>query len=415
MAAIESGVSKSALMGWESGRFRPRGPGLARLLGVLETEPRLRARLLHDADPAHARIALCDAALGAPVDLGAVLRAMRLRRGTTQAELARAAGVTQATVARWESGDAVPSGATLHTVAFALGASAEEAVALACAQGGSSGTLPGEPPAHIDFDDPFSMQWRNAPAHLREIVHLGMEAELWPRAVRDPRWDALLADVIGRRAVQHFLNGRHREAEETARRALRLAATPEVRLAQTSAFSALLEVATHRGAEPGALAVRIEAWAAKLPDGGIKGWMLWEQALRLAEMDRAEEAVALNERMAEFSLASGCGEQDVARHRDGGLLEIELRAGRTDRAEALLPDYVGHGTYDVPRRRVRIAHARGEAADEALIEEMRAEDLGAYDSDNWYTRHKIDRIEREQARRARNGRPATPRRTSCRR
>ena len=130
-AAVRAGSSKSALMGWESERSRPRGPGLARLLDALETEPRLRARLLHAADPVHARIELANTPLGAPIDVGQVVRAMRGRRNVTQAELARAVGINQSAVARWESGNAVPSAENLHAAAFALGASPEEAMALA--------------------------------------------------------------------------------------------------------------------------------------------------------------------------------------------------------------------------------------------------------------------------------------------
>ena len=405
-AAIRAGLSKSALMGWEAGRSRPRGPGFARLLDVLEAEPRPRARLLHAADPQHARIELANTALGAPVDVGAVIRAMRGRRGMTQAELARAAGVTQATVARWESGDAIPSGENLHASAFALGASPEEAVALACAQGVPSGRLPDAP-----FGSLHAMNLGIGPhlprGPLHEVMSLGLEAELWPRAARDGRWDAMLAFVLGDRAVQHFLAGRLEEAEATGRRGLRLPPTPLVRLFATPAFSALLEVATHRGAPPELLAEKIEAWNARLPEfdtgdeRAIKPWMRWEQALRLGEMGRPDEGLTLIERDLKPCddptgfWTSAAWKSEQARQR----IEIELRAGRGDRAEDWLTDCEGVERPDRFRLRVRIAHAQGRAADETTMATMRAEPLGP--ADHWYTRSKLTRIEREQTRLAR--------------
>ena len=329
-AAERAGLSKSALAGWESGRSRPRGPGFARLLDALEVTPRPRARLLHAADPQFAQIALADTALGAPVDLGAVIRAMRLRRGMTQAEVARAAGVTQATIARWESGDTVPSGATLHTVAYALGASPEEGVALVCTQGVSSGTLPDAPFGSLEaMNLGFATRLPRGPLH--EVMSLGLEAELWPRAVRDARWDPALAFVAGDRAVRYFLDGRLGEAEATARRGLRLPPTPLVRLAASFCFSALLEVATHGGADPATLAEKIEGWTARLPEGDessidrlVKPWMRWEQALRLGETGRADEGLAL------------IGPYVEQEGWEGAPLEVEVRAGRADRAEARL-------------------------------------------------------------------------------
>ena len=143
-AAALANVAKSTLSGWENGASRPRGAAFARLLDTLEAEPRLRARLLHAADPAFARFELVHGPLGAPVDLGMVLRAMRTRRALTQAELARRVEVTQSAVAHWEAGDAVPPAETIHAVGFALGAAVEETLALASAQGQAESGLPAD-------------------------------------------------------------------------------------------------------------------------------------------------------------------------------------------------------------------------------------------------------------------------------
>jgi transcriptional regulator with XRE-family HTH domain len=55
-------------------------------------------------------------------ELGAAVRALREQRGWSQAELARAAGMTQPAVARFEAGGTVPTLPVLERLANALGA-----------------------------------------------------------------------------------------------------------------------------------------------------------------------------------------------------------------------------------------------------------------------------------------------------
>lgn len=390
--ALRSGLAKSTLSKWESGANRPRGAGFARLLDALEAEPRLRARLLHAADPQFAQIELTNTALGAPVDVGMVIRAMRGRHGLTQASLAQAVGVAQATVARWESADLVPSGEALHAVGFALGASVEETVALACAEGRPSGRLPDAPPAPDRY-------WRVLPSRdsaVFEVAALGLEAELWARAVRDAQWDPWLGKALGERSLHLFLTGRLDEAATTARRALGIGSTPEVRLGQTFAFSAPLEIATLQGADSGRLAAKIGGWAARLPDGQIKGWMFWEQALRLAEVGRADDGIDLTERMAVMSATAFSDGESLETIRLRGLLEVELRAGRADRAEDLVGRLKPIDLQSIPIWSVRIAHLRGEAADDVTL--ARACEVLLWHSDHWYARRKVASIERKQAR-----------------
>ena len=367
------------------------------------TEARLRARLLHAADPAHARIALAGTLLGAPVDVGMVIRAMRGRRGVTQAELARTIGVSQAAVAHWESGDSAPSGETVHRIGYALGATVEETVALACATGGSSGRLPEKAPE----ENPVDFYIYHLPHCLKEVVSLGFEAEMWPRAARDSRWDPWLCNTIGERAVGLFGEGRLGEAEEAARRALRIAPTPQSREKATVAFSALLQIATHNEADPAVLCERIAAWAARLPDGMGKGWMLWEQALRLADMGRVDEAIELTERMAEqYAVKHPSADDFLVETRASGLIYVEIQAGRPEQAEALLPALKFYEKEMVPRFRVKIAHLRGEPADEATMTAMRAWEAATGRDRRWYNQQKMAKIEREQARLAYSARPS---------
>jgi ribosome-binding protein aMBF1 (putative translation factor) len=55
-------------------------------------------------------------------DLGRAVREIRQRRGWSQAELARASGMTQSAVARFEAGGAVPTLPVLDRLAAALDA-----------------------------------------------------------------------------------------------------------------------------------------------------------------------------------------------------------------------------------------------------------------------------------------------------
>jgi transcriptional regulator with XRE-family HTH domain len=56
------------------------------------------------------------------MDAGAALQAARLRAGLTQAELARRAGTSQATISSYESGAKQPSVATFSRLLAAAGA-----------------------------------------------------------------------------------------------------------------------------------------------------------------------------------------------------------------------------------------------------------------------------------------------------
>ena len=53
------------------------------------------------------------------ISTGELLRALRLRAKVTQAEAARAAGVSQVQVAHWENSGGTPSGTQLHALCFA--------------------------------------------------------------------------------------------------------------------------------------------------------------------------------------------------------------------------------------------------------------------------------------------------------
>ena len=127
--ALQSGVNKSTLSRWETGTHTPRVPELLRALDALGVSSVDRSRALTLLDEPRAILALQGGDTGQtalPVSLGAVLYSLRRRAGTTQAEVARAVGVSRSLVSQWEHDDARPVTSHLHALGFALGASAEE-------------------------------------------------------------------------------------------------------------------------------------------------------------------------------------------------------------------------------------------------------------------------------------------------
>ena len=387
-------VSRATLANWEAGIHTPRGIALGRVLDALEADERTRARLLQACDPVHARLALNPTRLGAPIGPGAVIRGMRARRGATQADLARDIGVSQATVARWESGELVPSPKTLHAVGFALGASAEETVALAQAQGASTALVEW---TGGDFDLCLGLPEGHP---ITEVVALGLEAELWRRAAHDARWEPSLCAVLGARASRLSLDGRYDEAGEPARRAIRLASTSEGRLAATYAFGALASIDRRQGGAPGRGAQAIGEWLERLPDSRQKAWMIAARAIRLASLGRADEAIDDAERMAEMDalfaipLSTGHSEYLVRAWR----CETELSAGRPDRAAAPLDGrytaFAGSAHTDLT---VRVGHALERAATDEAMEAIRPRWRNGIPP-LWEERRKFARIEGEQRR-----------------
>jgi transcriptional regulator with XRE-family HTH domain len=129
-AALVSGISKSTLHAWESGRYTPRAPELRQYLETLEPSTSEKVRLLKLLDAPRAMAVLCVDRVDHPPLSGDVLRGLRLRQGKTQAEVALHLGVHQATLAKWEQSEDWPSDERLHSLCFFLNATAEEAEAI---------------------------------------------------------------------------------------------------------------------------------------------------------------------------------------------------------------------------------------------------------------------------------------------
>lgn len=389
-AAARGGTSRSALFTWEAGSRRPRGPALVQLLDAYGADSRTKARLLYLAEPQQGRIALADSLLGAPVASGDVLRAMRKRRGMSQEELARRAGVTQATVSRWESGHDAPSAQTVHALGFALGATVEETLALASVRGG------GETDLGDDVEGFTAKIWQgDFPYSAGEVVLLGWEAEAYRRAQRDPFWEAALVSVLSLRANRLVLEERHAEIAPIAERALWLAKTAEARLQAVPAIGAFAEADRRLGR---GLARGIEltgTLADRLPDSPQRAWMLRQQGMGLVRTGRTAEGLDLVARAGQMDLEKGSGPYlEFWSHRASMLGEALLAAGETKAASDMVGGRRERGFW--PHILVAIEHANGRAATDAEMAYLRHW-AGPRDASTPLGRRRLLDIERHQA------------------
>lgn len=371
--ARRAGVSKASLVDWEGGRYRPPGPALDRLLSELGVEARERAGLLARADPRDARIRLAHMPWGAPVDMGQVLRALRLRKGASQSDAARAAGVRQGTLAKWESGDAAPSDEALGRAFAILGATPEETAALDRA-------VRGERRESEDVEARIARIVHEQPVVLRDVLLLGMEADLWWEATRDPAGDALLCRVVAVRAQQSLIRGAPHEIGGRLRRAIRLARSSDEPDRATPAVYAANWVRQRVPGRAAEAAHSLGRWAARVRDPAYRDWLVASQGLALVRAGATDEGVGIIE-----GLVRAAGEATwESRHYQKDLVEAWLIAGRPERAREVL-DAMDGGPCETTA--AKVAAALGEEPSPAVMESLRA-------APDWLGRHEADRIER---------------------
>lgn len=217
-AARRAGVSRSTLNRWESDEVPPRASALVRLLDVLSVAPSERTRVLAEVVPKAASLELARTPIGSPVHVGQALRSLRTCAFVTQSELARRAGISQAAVAKCETGAIRPTSETLSRILAALGATPESA--------GWIRRLAAEEP--VAMQCPLEAQkWLDA--HRPDQRNPGVvplfafEREVWTRAARDPRWEPLLAETISWRCLAHIYTAETEASKEAARNALAMA------------------------------------------------------------------------------------------------------------------------------------------------------------------------------------------------
>lgn len=372
-----AGTSKRSVQDWETGRHAPSGEALDRVLKALDAPEGLRARLLAQAAPAYARAQLAHTSLGAPVDVGQILRAMRLRQGTTQAEVARAVEVSQATLARWEAGESTPSAEALHRVLFALEASADEALALMSAER--------REPAEGDLGDAFRRIHRaaDAPLALRDVLLLGIESELWWLAAHDPAAESALCLVVAARAHQSLMRGALEDLDGTVRRALRLTRSAGDAAPAAAAVFAGCWVRQRRPGGAAGAARSLGKWSGRMGDPRLRAWLRAAQGTAMVRAGEPDCGIGILEEVVHATrdepwAANGFFLEDLA--------EGLILADRPQEAAELHATMGGAGG---PPLVARLHLARGEEPPAEAVAAMRAEPVR-----NWPHERYVAGIER---------------------
>jgi transcriptional regulator with XRE-family HTH domain len=221
--AQRAGVSKAALSQWESGLRQPRLPELEATLEALGVTAVQRALAYSRIEAPRAlrqlRNPTAPHEIGPLPMAGDLLRAMRLREGWTQEQIATKLGVGQNTVARWERGERLPSPEQLQALCFALGAHEEEFISLTTGDFTNASIEMDLAPAQLDAD--LDALLFDQHAELVDLRFILLERALWRQAAMQREWARpLLGAAYAKHA--HYLGNYRRwdEAEVSAARAI---------------------------------------------------------------------------------------------------------------------------------------------------------------------------------------------------
>jgi len=318
-------VSHDALGAWERGARLPRLPELEAALTALGVVPAERCRLIallpvpralrHFRHPEAAPDGWGREA-GLRPGAGDLLRAMRGRGGLTQAEAAKAVGVSQGRLAEWERSGDWPDAGRLRALCAALGALPEECAALTAGVGldaaadGPEGMDPAAWEAHIH------RAWQG-PDPLRDLRLVTLEVRLWPLAARDERARPWLMAAYACHARSLSDDGRLAQALPRAARALDLARAGYGGGGQW-AWAAIVTGRALRGgagppAEDGEAAARrrgrraarfLKTWEGAVRRPENRAWVWSDMAYALGQSGEAEAAVSLSRRACRMALES---------------------------------------------------------------------------------------------------------------
>lgn len=217
--AQRTGFAKSTLSEWESGAKRPSGANLRIILEALGVDDGRKAGFLAEANDAVSREALVHSRLGAPIGLPDCLRGLRLRANLAQTEVGTRVGVSQSTVAKWESGERAVDSDLLPRLLDALGATPDEVPEILALR--AEITVAGETREEIgNIQAGIAL---HLPYVLQDVAYTRLEARLWRLAVRNPQFEPMLIDAMSAHAFVLFHHLRFADADALAERALRMA------------------------------------------------------------------------------------------------------------------------------------------------------------------------------------------------
>jgi len=300
--------------------------------------PRALRRLNTSAEPS---------GMGAPPSAGDLLRALRLRGGWTQEQIAQQMGVGQNTVARWERRERLPSTEQMQALCFALRAREEEVVALTA---GRFAQMPEALPQDLQVVRICLDELLYAPrAELVELRFLLLERGLWQQAVQEERALSLLARAYAAHA--HYLSNYRRWEEVRTLTQRTLALTHQEDSPPDYTLRAVLHLAAAEVYGGNRLAPergfsRLKAWLSRSQEADYTAWMLSDMGKYLAMTGQREAGIMLAARAVMLSQE----ERDMRQIDHGRLL---LAEGHPQAALDHLPGLS--------------EHARNRFAPEALI------------------------------------------------
>ena len=223
--ARAAGIARSTLVRWETGKTLPRTLELESVLTVLEVTGTDRQRFF-DSIPCTRFVAYqVDSTTahhsGSPHQL---LRAMRLRKGSSQDDVSSHLGVSKAAVSQWERGEAWPSAEHLHALCFYMDAAPEEVMAL------SRGPARLGQGTHSSLESFEDHVWggarpllRSTPNPLLDLEAISLESEAALLARRESMPGAaheVLGEIRATYSQALLMWGRATEAKQCVRRAL---------------------------------------------------------------------------------------------------------------------------------------------------------------------------------------------------
>jgi transcriptional regulator with XRE-family HTH domain len=309
--ARNAGVSTSTLSRWEAGRRQPSMPELERVLAALRVPEPQRLAALKAVQAPRALISVQEQAGDSPPVTGDLLRAMRLRRGWTQAALASRIGVRQGMLAKWERSQDWPGAERLQALCYELGAHPQELAAL------TSGRLWLKGAAEIEETSAERIYW--SPRPLRELRFLAAEAHLWELSLRRPQARSWLCTAYCFHVRALMEAERFVEVGPYVERVLSLARQGHGGDEDCWCWAVLAAAgAQARGGRP-----RHFRSASRLLSDGLeavqapsnKAWMMSELGMSLARQGQAEAAVATSARACDLA-ARAQGPEDLFRWRD---------------------------------------------------------------------------------------------------
>jgi transcriptional regulator with XRE-family HTH domain len=334
--AQKARVSKSALSQWESGVRQPRVPELEATLNALGASPAQRVLVLARIEAPRAKRLLREPAvsarLGPPPAAGDLLRALRLRRGWTQAEVAIRVGVRQNTIARWESGERNPSSQEMQALCSAL--EAEEPELMVLLTGDFAGVLEEMPGDEESLEEYLKTLLYKPNPHLEELYFIALERVLWQQAVQSETARLLLAQALAYHV--HFLGnyGRWQEVHTLATRVLELTprqeTEPDYVLRAALKLAAAAVYAGHRPAPERGLHL-LQSYLPRSATPDYTAWMLSDMAKYTVLAGQPQRGVVL----AREAVCVAEEETDMRRIDYSRLL---VANGQPEEALRILPD-----------------------------------------------------------------------------